>query len=511
MCVQAISHYTFLYICMLDRLHFMHASRSQFLLMATLIVNLQFCIAQGSPGLTFGGLKNEMGYTVSLTDDGGYIVAGSTRSYGAGSWDNYVVKLNNEGSVIWSETYGWEHHENLRSVIQLHDGYLFVGSAWDYGYARLDFYLLKTNLSGEKMYDKFYGTHSLDLGFVIKPTNNTNGYFMLGYSRGYDELGDILLLKIDLDGNEIWQQNYGSDYDDYAFDFNEAPDGTVMIFGSAGSFYHDVHGNFRTPSADWMLIKTGQDGQELWTKTFQAEGNDLAQSIKSAINGGYYLFGSSQSYGAGSYDMVLMKVDDNGEEEWYKTYGGIDYEYGMSMDESTTGDLYLFGSTKSFGLEESPDYYLVKTDIDGEEIWSLIIGGHQIDYGNQVVSTNDGGCILVGQSKSFGSGEFDILIVKVSKEGNIENLIDGIDTSKIENFALYPNPARSNVYLETDSYTSDYKIQFISASGSEVNSYLLQPPEYHLNVETLSAGTYIYRITKPEQENFFITGKLIVR
>ena len=466
-------------------------------------------ISQENPGLTFGGIQNEAGYAICTTADDGYLLAGSTRSFGKGSWDGYVVKLNKYGTIDWTNTYGWKRHDHLHSIYQLDDGYLFVGHMWDFGKERLDIYLVKTDLFGNVIFENLYGTHMRDIGFMLNQSND-GGYLILGHSRGDEHRGDIFIIKTDENGIESWRNNYGTEYDDYAYSFVETNNGSIVVFGSLGSFHDDVHGTYQTPSADWILIFIDQYGLETGSKTFNAAGHEFARAIKPAANGGYYLFGSSQSYGAGSFDMLLMKVDDSGNELWRKTFGGVDYEYGMSMDINNEGDLYLFGTTKSFGQQGSPDYFLVKVNDQGDELWNLTLGGDDLDYGNNVISTNDNGCALIGQTKSFGSGEFDILMALVSKDGLIVDL-NVPDHNQHNQFVVYPNPIRSNAKIKLPDQNTDYKMDIISINGLVVRSYLLYPPEYHFNVELLVSGLYFYRIVKTGQQGYQVRGKLIVR
>lgn len=465
--------------------------------------------SQGNPGLTFGGSDNDAGHAICITPDGGYLLAGSTRSFGAGSWDGYAVKLNQNCMYQWSQTFGWQHHENFYSVLPLEHGFLFLGSVWNSDISRLDIYLLKTDLLGNKIFDKLYGTSAKDVGFTIKQSDN-GGFLILGYSRGYEPHGDILLIKIDELGDELWRNNYGTNYDDYSFDFYEKTDGSILMFGSTDSFYEDVHFNYQTPSADWILIMVDQDGNEIWRKSFDTEEHDIASAIIPTDDGGSYLFGSTQGLGEGSFDMLLMKVDENGNEIWQKTFGGKEYEYGISMDINTEGDLYLFGSTKSFGQESYPDFYLIKVNKQGNEIWSLAIGGQDIDYGNCVRTTANQGCALLGKTKSFGSGGFDMLMMKVSKDGVVEQLFDWIDTTDQGQLVVYPNPVISSGRIKPTNQHAIYSLKLTAVNGNIIKNYLLQPPEYRFNVQTLPPGIYIYNISKPDQQDFNIRGKLIV-
>ena len=462
------------------------------------------------PWLTFGGPDNEEGFALCLTGDEGYLLAGSTRSYGQGSWDMYAVKLDGQGNLNWTKTFGWLHQDHFTSVIQLPDGYLFAGYAWDYGPGREDIYLLKTDLSGNKIFDQLYGSNLMELGFRVK-ASQTGGFIILGYSRSYELHGDIYMMKTDAQGNEIWRSNFGTDYDDYAYNFTELSDGSLVIFGSVGSFNDDVHYNYQRESADWILIRTDSEGDETWRKIFTGAGHDLARDIIARSAGGYYLFGSTMSEGAGSFDMLLMQVDENGNENWKKTFGGSDYEYGMSMDANADGDLYLLGSTKSFGQEGTPDFYLLKADGEGNVIWDLTLGGDLPDYGMQVQATADHGCAIFGKTGSYGAGGYDMLIAKVSADGMVEQLISGIDTSENEQAVIYPNPVAGTGKLKPDDPTIEYRMDLVSITGTTVFSQVLYPPKYRFHVETLPAELYVYRISASKVKNRMFSGKLMIR
>ena len=480
------------------------------LIYTVIFLNLSSIVFGQSPGLTFGGNQNERGYSLAITRDSSYILAGSTRSFGAGSWDGYAIKLSREGKFQWSKTYGWKHHDYFQQVYPLDNGYLFLGHVWDFGLGGRDIYLLKTDLLGNKIFDKLYGTHYKDMGFYISALQ-TGGYLIVGYSRGEELHGDIFLLKIDEVGNEIWRNHYGSDFDDYAYSFVENEDGSIMLFGSLGSFHSDVHYTYRASSADWILLEIDPSGRETGRKIFSTRGHDFASAIKPSPDGGYYLFGSSMSFGAGSFDMLLMRVDEQGDEIWKKTFGGEKYEYGMSMDITVDGDIYLFGTSKSFGQNDTPDYYLVKTDEDGDELWSLTIGGNDTDYGFEVKATPDRGCAVIGQTKSFGKGSFDMMMVKVSKNGIIEQLIGGVDTLLFDQAVIYPNPMKSSGQLLPPDITEEYTMEIVSLNGTIVQVSRLETPNYRFSVETLPAGLYIYRISKTGQENYTIRGKLLIQ
>jgi len=470
-----------------------------------------FVQSQNVPGLLFGGSQNDVGLTLCETKDSGFLLAGKTRSFGEGSNDIYVVRIDSKGSVLWTKTYGWKHQDVIRSAISVDNGFILVGDVWDYGYWRLDIYLMKIDSIGNLIWDQYYGTNSHDLGFKVKPNEN-GGYYVLGYTRGIEPIGDMYLIKTDNYGNLEWSQNYGSQYDDYSSDFIEKKNGDIMILGTKGGFFNDIHGNFKNHDADIYLISADDNGNELWQKTFGGSEHDFGQALCSTDDGGLYIFGSSQNNSAGSFDMVLIKTDTSYNEVWRKTYGGPDYEYGMSMDRNLEGDLYLFGTTKSFGENGSADYYLVKANKDGNEIWSMTIGGDSTELGHQVIATSDNGCMVLGQTKSFGSGGYDFLLTKVNKDGTIEYFTDGTEVAHVEDAHVYPNPLRVNgkIKIGSNLQSDKYRMEIISLSGKVNGSFIISPPDYQFSTYKLKPGFYVYRIISEKNAEVIFKGKIII-
>jgi len=468
-----------------------------------------FAFGQTQPGLTFGGPDNDIGYSLCKTPTGGYLLAGSTRGYDKGSEDMFIIKLGSYGNLHWSKVYGNKHADVLRSVISIENGFLFTGQTWDGHSIRSDIYLLKIDLNGEKVFEQFYGTPSRDAGHKVIASID-GGYIILAYTRGIEPRGDFLLIKTDSFGNELWRQNYGTELDDIAFGLFEDKEGKILIFGSIGSFYYDIHYNFHNHDADMVLIQTDPDGNVLWQNTFGEDGHDLGYDVEPAPDGGYYLFGSSQSYGAKSFDMLLIKVDEMGNKEWYRIYGGNEYEYGLSMDVNTNGELFLFGTTKSFGYSGSADFYLLKTDEEGDIIWETTIGGNDSDFGNTVVATADSGCAVIGSTESFGAGGHDFLFVKLDKDGMIEDLLNDLPDTNSNVAIIYPNPTSQSGQVKLPNNTSVYKMDLVAATGVLVASYKLHEPDYKFSVEHLPSGMYFYRITNTKKNEPAFMGKLLI-
>jgi hypothetical protein len=165
------------------------------------------------------------------------------------------------------------------------------------------------------------------------------------------------------------------------------------------------------------LVKTDGSGNLLWNKTFGGKGEDAAWSVHQTTDGGYILGGWTASFGAGSFDFYLIKTDENGNLLWSKTFGGTGDDHGFSAIQTKDGGYAIIGYTSSFGMGEM-DTYIVKTDENGNLQWNKTYGGSNRDFSEHVWQTSDGGYITSGFTYSFGEGG-DLYVVKTDGSGNL--------------------------------------------------------------------------------------------
>ncbi len=467
--------------------------------------------SQVIPGITIGGIKNDIGLSICPSHDGGYAIAGSTRSFGAGSNDFYFLLFDSSGQIVVNRTYGWKHQDFFRSIIPIENGYAFVGDAWDYGPGGLDIYMQITDNLGVIKDSFMYGTTKRDNGFDILQAND-KGFLILGHSRLENPKGDIYLLKVNKSGEKEWQKSFAGEGNDYAFQIirSSQDDGYVFI-GSKNGFFDDVHADFKTHDADIQLIKIDKNGNQIWKKTYGKSEHDFGYSICNAADGGYYLLGSSQSYGNGSFDMLLIKTDENGNEQWVKSFGGPEYEYGKSIVVNTEGNLYLLGSSKSYGTDGSVNIYIVKTDVNGNEIWSETFGGSSNDFGEDVLAIPTGGCVITGNTNSFGEGGSDVILIRLTTDGNIDSFHSIINHQE-DKLIFYPNPmTHSGSFVLPNNLQNTYIIKLFDSTGRLVSEYETSENRFILQRGNLSAGTYYYKFITKAGQSVDFSGKIIIR
>lgn len=155
---------------------------------------------------------------------------------------------------------------------------------------------------------------------------------------------------------------------------------------------------------------------EQWNSTYGGEQNDQGKYVEQTINEGYIIVGQTGSYGAGGYDIWLIKTDALGVEQWNSTFGGSDNDFGSSVLQSTDGGYIIIGSTYSYGAGNE-DIWLIKTGSTGHMIWNKTFGGTGVDYGSILQQTNDGGYILVGGTSSYGVGHTNVWLIKTDADG----------------------------------------------------------------------------------------------
>jgi hypothetical protein len=356
---------------------------------------------------TYGSTGSEMALSVTQTSDGGYALAGVTISYGVGG-DFWLVKTDASGNLEWSENYGGENLDMAYSVIQTSDGgYAIAGLTESYGAGEYDCWLVKTDASGNLEWSGTYGGTSWDGAHSVIQTSD-GGYILAGYTYSLGAgSADFWLVKVDSSGNEEWSKTYGSENLDKAHSAVQTSDGGYALAGFTYSF--DAGGY------DFWLVKTDSLGNEEWNKTFGGENREEASSVIQTSDGGYALAGYTTSYGVGGRDFWLVKTDSSGNLEWSENYGGENWEWAYSVIQTSDGGYALTGYTQSYGAG-GLDFWIVMTDSSGNMTWGENYGGENSEIAYSIIQTSDGSYALAGFTGSYGVGGNDFMLVKLPSQ-----------------------------------------------------------------------------------------------
>jgi regulation of enolase protein 1 (concanavalin A-like superfamily) len=359
---------------------------------------------------TFGGSDFDWGYSVQQTTDGGYIIAGTTCSFGAGLEDVYLIKADPNGNLLWQKTFGGSSDDYGSSIQQTSDGgYIIAGVTESFGAGKSDVYLIKTDPNGNLLWQKTFGGSSEDCGSSVQQTSD-GGYIIAGATGSFgDPIGDVYLIKTDPNGNQEWQKTFGGSKWDYAYSVQQTSDGGFIIAGDTESF-----GARNEPNV--YLIKTDPNGNQEWQKSFGGRNGDAGYSVQQTSGGGFIITGESGG------DVCLIKTDPNGNQEWQKTFGKVyTADDGFSVQQTIDGGFIIAGSTDTYvqwprAGQYRSDVYIIKTDSIGNLQWQKTFGGNYNDSGRSIQQTSDGGYIVAGVTCSFGAGGGDVYLIKLSAE-----------------------------------------------------------------------------------------------
>jgi hypothetical protein len=260
-------------------------------------------------------------------------------------------------------------------------------------------------------FQKTYGIVGDDRALSAKQTTD-GGYIISGFSTNLGAGNqDVYLIKTDSNGDTLWTKTFGGISSEWGNSVLQTIDSGYIISGYTHSF------GFL--NSEVYLVKTDALGNLLWTKTFGTANQDYSYSIQQTTDAGYIITGYFDSSGSiGGNDVFLIKTDVNGDSLWTKSFGGMDNDEGQFVQQTTDGGYILTGTTSSFGAG-TYDIYLIKTDSSGDTIWTKTFGGLNEDFGACIQQTTDGGYVVIGNTRSFGAGSTDIVLFKTDYNGNL--------------------------------------------------------------------------------------------
>ena len=222
--------------------------------------------------------------------------------------------------------------------------------------------------------------------------------------------------------NAQWATTYGGSGTDEANFIQQTSDGGYIVAGMTDSFGAGEY--------DIWVLKLSPDGEIEWQKTYGGSGTDEANFIQQTSDGGYIVAGMTDSFGAGEYDIWVLKLSSTGDIEWQKTYGGSRWDETPSIQQTSDGGYIVAGSANFGG--GSRDFWILKLSPDGEIEWQKTYGGSDHDFAHSIQQTSDGGYIVAGYTFSWGAGSEDFWVLKLSSDGIINPRCSFIRSSNAE-------------------------------------------------------------------------------
>lgn len=356
----------------------------------------------------YGGSGFDDGKCIEQTADGGYVIAGTTRSYGAGGYDILLMKIDSVGATLWTHTYGGSEDDVPLSFQRTADGgYVITGWIGNIFTRDRNVYVVKTDSLGDTLWTRTYGGSTMSGGASIQQTTD-GGYVIAGYVYPNGaEYPDFWLLKTNGEGDTLWTRTYGGSGDDDVYFIQQTTDSGYVMAGNTNSF--------GAGNQDVYIVKTDARGDTLWTRTYGGPADDWARSAKQTMDGGYIIAGGTSSFGAGSMDSYVVKTNSQGDTLWTRTYGGSGDDMAYSIQQTADGGYVIAGYTTSFGAG-SMDFYVLRTNSLGGTLWTRTYGGSSSDVASSIQQTTDGGYVIAGETLSFGAGGDDIYVVKTGPD-----------------------------------------------------------------------------------------------
>jgi len=318
---------------------------------------------------TLGGSLMDAGWSVVASGDGGCVMAGYAESYydgdvvgNHGHTDAWVVKLNAGGDTVWQSALGGSGDDQVMNIIATTDGgYVVAGQTFSNdgdvsgNHGASDLWIARLDTKGKKVWTKTFGGSDYDFYGLVAATAD-GGYLLTGSTNSTDGdaagnhgSSDILVLKLDANGNKVWTKIFGGTAGEAARAILSTPDGGCAVAGFTSSNDGDVSGNHSSSTTDMWVLKLDNTGKKLWQTTLGGTKDDQAYAITASPDGGYMVAGYSSSKDGdvtvnhGNSDIWVVKLSDNGKKLWQKALGSSGQDWGDYIFATADGGFMVGG------------------------------------------------------------------------------------------------------------------------------------------------------------------------
>jgi hypothetical protein len=410
---------------------------------------------------TYGGFDEDMGRSVRQISTGGYIILGYTWTFGQDPPSIYLIRTKENGDTVWTNTYGGVGDDVAYCVQETSDGGFIICGYCVSGGVRI----IKVNKDGIQLWSETYGGGK---GYSIKETND-KGFIIAGYFGISNR--NVCLIKTDSLGNCLWTRSFGGlSNDEGRAVLHMSNDGYIIVGWTE---------SYGAGNKDIYVIRTDENGDSLWTKTFGGDSSDIGYSIQQASDNGFLIVGATKSWGSGDFDVYISKVDSLGDLMWTKLYGGLLEDRGYAIEKTMNDQYIICGWTYSFGSLNS-DIYLLKVDENGDTAWTTRYGVGFWEEAYSCQQTQDGGYIIAGDI--FGYNLTDVYLIKTEADVGIREHQNQQDMSKDMLLTCRPNPFVSTTQIKLLGTNKNHKsnLTIYDVSGRQVKEISLLPFNFSL-------------------------------
>lgn len=360
----------------------------------------------------YGGTGDDEAFGIDSTHDQGFLIVGHTTSFGVSVKDVYLSKLNAVGDTVWTNRFGGgtTYNEGYAVSSRADSTLLFTGFTPSFGATVGDMLNMRVSEIGSFMSSRRIGGGDTEAAYSLERTID-NRHVMAGYT-GTNSAGlyDMNITKIFATGGPNWSKSYGTGAMEYGYDI-------VAIDADTGFCISGVSYGLGAGNQDWYVVRTNSIGDTIWTRTYGGTEHDLFAHIDQTTDGGFVIAGHTESFGAQWYDPLLIKVDMNGDLQWVKMYSGTDRDEIHDVKQTIDGGYIMVGFTGSFGAG-GRDGLVIRTDSNGDTLWTKAIGGINDDEFHAIELTTDTNYVVVGYTESYGAGGKDVYALRIDDNGN---------------------------------------------------------------------------------------------
>ncbi len=476
---------------------------------------------------TYGGIQNDVCNQIKPTNDGGYIMIGTSNSFGCGNTDFYAIKVDSVGRHEWSKTYGGLENEEGFSVTQTFDkGYAFVGFTDSYGAGGYDVYLVKTDSQGNFQWQRTYGGSDWDFGYSIQQLPDS-GFVICGltYSYGLGN-GNVYVIRTNKNGDTLWTRAIGdSGYYSVGNSICVQEDSLYGIVGNKTLLNSE-------DTSVYFILMNDKGGVEKHI-TYGGVHNYFGNSISEAIDHGFIIYGSTDSIKPGKLDEMMIRTDSTGNIMWLQDYASPGIGIGRDAVQTSDNTYISVGTNNSYGLG---GYKMHMQHLDKYGYWIAgpSFGGTGNEEGNSIALAKNGNVLFAGATSSLGytTGLNDVYIVRLKNDSIVQNytlsLYQYKDTTPCTLGVPLQEPMIVAVKVFPNPVTSLSTILVQAGIGQEYYSYNLYDMSgkcilQKMPLQSVAHGQYIAHIGKGSLATgvyFFViinqiglsvaTGKIII-
>lgn len=358
---------------------------------------------------TFGGSSYEVAKAITTTSDDSLVVAGYTHSYGNGSNDMYILRLDTNGNKIWAKTFGGSKTDDANAITTLSDGSLVVaGTSYSYGNGEGDMYILRIDANGNKVWAKTFGGSKVEHANAIA-TLSDDSLVVAGITDSYGIGNDMYIIRVDANGNKIWEKNFGGNSSESAYAIATYLNDNTIVAGATHSY-----GN---GESDMYVLRLDASGNKIWEKSFGKASFDNVSAVTILSNGRIILAGDTHLDSYGDPKYYVLCLDDKGNKIWEKTFSGSNYDIAKAVTTLPDDSIVIAGY--NYPSNDDEDFYLVRLDANGDKIWAKNFGGSRGEVAETIIALSDGSLVVAGNTSSYGNGESDMYILRLDEKGRL--------------------------------------------------------------------------------------------